>query len=115
MNVLRARGGNIGDWWEIELLDLRIVADGATEAEMLRQLAHEITCHYHLALASGTTPFVSLLTRCDGVVADAWEEDNKKLNSLGLSEEVWTALSMVLHTPRRAAFGVNAEEVQRVA
>ena len=108
MNVLRARGGDIGGWWQIQLLDLRVVADGATEAEMLRQLAHELTCHYRLDLQSGKTPFVSLLNRCDSDVARTWEADHKKLNRLGLSEEVWSALSIALRMPRRADFAVDA-------
>lgn len=97
MNLLRAKVRRKGEWWEIELLDLGVVADGASETAMLRELEYTLTAEYHLALQANQTPFVKLLKGVPVEVTDSWNDGNKSLRTLNLPDEVKQALAAVFH------------------
>lgn len=107
-NILRAtvRTNEPTGWWEVRLLDLKIGADGATEAEMLRQLEYALTAEYHLALEAGKTPFVELLNDPTMEKCQLWDEDDKSFRSLNLPEGVRVALSMVFRRPQLSQFQI---------
>lgn len=107
MSLLRATVRRARDWWELKLLDLDIVADGATEGEMLRELEHALVAEYHLALRAERTPFVDRLIACPIDLERAWEEGDKNLRMLNLPLEVRQALSAVFHKRRISQFHVD--------
>jgi hypothetical protein len=106
MNLLRAHIRAAQDWWEVRLLDLDIVADGATEAEMIQQLEHALVSEYHLALKAGRTPFLNVLlavpTGAQGARAGA-----DALRVLKLPQEVAIALAGALRAPQIGDFALD--------
>lgn len=109
MGILRANVRTERGWWEIRLLDLDIVADGATEQDMLRQLEHSMTAEYHLALKHGQTPFVKRLLACPKDVSESWQQDDKKFRLLELPSEVRQALSAVFQLPNISTFRIEQQ------
>lgn len=107
MNILRARGGEKNGWWEMELLDLDIVADGESEHAMLRDLEHTLTAEYHLAIQASETPFVKLFKGCPMEVSRTWEDGGKSLRQLNLPPDVRQALAAVFRIPKIPEFGVS--------
>ena len=107
MSLLRATVRSKKDWWEAKLLDLNIVVDGESETALLRQLEHTLTAEYHLAIRFGQTPFVNLLLNCPDEVANAWEDDNKRLRTLNLPSDVRLALSTVFRKPKISEFKLD--------
>jgi hypothetical protein len=107
MNLLRARVKHKKDWFQVELLDLAIFADGPTEEAMLRDLEHSLRSEYELALQAEETPFVKLFRGCPKEVSDSWHDDGeKKLRHLDLPAEVRRAIAAVFHSPSHKAFQV---------
>lgn len=97
MGLLRASVREDKDWWQLWLLDLFVMADGPTEADMLFDLRRRLIAEYHLAMRYGQTPFVRLLRPgCPQAVIDAWKSrDDMRLRELNLPDEVKLALSAV--------------------
>lgn len=106
MNLLRATVSRYEEWWELQLLDLDVVADGETEDAMLRELEYTLTSEYHLAVRHGETPFVRLFKGCPSEVSRSWEEDHKKFRTLNLTDEVKQALAAVFRSPVMSEFRV---------
>lgn len=99
MNMLKAMvtEHKDGKWWELRLVELAIVADGATESEMLAQLEYLLTAEYELAVRHGKTPFVGLLREEKAADECKWDEhDDKALRKLNLPEQVRLALATAL-------------------
>ncbi len=108
MNLLRARVSNSGGWWELHLLDLAIMADGASEDEVLRGLEHALMAEYQLALKYKKVPFVELFRECPDFVRASWEnDDGKKHRQLDLPDEVRLAIAAVFRLPTNAPFEVK--------
>ena len=106
-NLLRANVTNTKDWWELRLLDLKVVADGATEAEMLQQLAYLLTAEYHIALKRNETPFVNIRRETPPIdLEEKWNEGGAKFGVLTLSVDVSNALAMVLGYKHLAPFRI---------
>lgn len=108
MNLLRAHVREYNGWWEVRLLDLDIMADGASEDEVLRQLEHSLTVEYHLARKAGQEPFVRLLLSPPGAPADpAGEETGAgKVRPLRIPAEVGAALAAAIRA-REDRFGIK--------
>ena len=109
MNILKAqvqRSSN-GQWWEIQLLDLEIVADGKNEQEMLDELEYRLTVEYQLAVKNQETPFVKLI-KGDPEKISTWVQGDKKLRQLKLPAEVSQALSAIFRAPNLLPFGTVA-------
>jgi hypothetical protein len=110
MNLLRATVSRTEEgWWELQLLDLDVVADGDSEDAMLRDLEHSLTAEYHLAVRNGETPFVRLFKGCPAEVSRAWQEDHKQFRSLNLTDEVKRALAAVFRSPVMNEFRVTED------
>src|SRR5262249_7748542 len=114
-NVLRANVRSTKDWWELQLLDLKIVADGATEAEMLKQLEHVLTMEYHLALKCGKAPFVNLLLTAPEELQKFWDQGGAKIGWLKLPPEVSQAIAVLFQRPTVAPFCVEESNVEAKA
>ena len=100
MNLLRAAVVEKNGWWEMRLLDLQIVADGASESAMLAELEHQLIAHYLLARKNGDTPFLGLLLACPVDGEQRWANGDKNFRALNLPEEVRMALSAAFRFPR---------------
>jgi len=109
MNLLRAHVRSEDGWWEIKLLDLDVVADGPTEAEMLEQVEHALIAEYHLALKRGKTPFLNILLAVPTEVRRAWDDGDKSLRVLNLPDDVRQALSAAFRTPTIDDFAIEKE------
>jgi hypothetical protein len=107
MNLLRAKVKNKNDWWELALLDLAIVADGASEDAMLRDLEHSLIVDYHLALKANQTPFVRLFRGCPAEVSRSWIDGGKNFRALNLPQDVSMSLGAVFRAPNIAQFTVE--------
>lgn len=108
MNLLKAEARSTGAWWEIRLLELDIVADGSTEAEMLDNLRHSLIAQYHLDIKMNKTPFVGLIRAKPLALSDAANSGSAtRLRDLGLPDVVTQALALVLHKPTMGRFQVD--------
>ena len=107
MNLLKAEARSSQNWWEIRLLELDVVADGATEQEMLSNLRHNLIAQYYLDLKRGKTPFVSIAHTSEKKSTCPEEEDTTRFRDLGLPDEVRKALAAVLRKPTTNDFKVN--------
>ncbi len=109
MNPIKAVGGHRNGWWEIELLELDVVADGESEEAMLDDLAHTLFGQYALAKMHQRTPFVNLLRNPSDPRPQRVPDAGDKLCRLNLPEEVSQALAAVLHAPQYADPEVSIE------
>lgn len=108
MNPLRAIVRHTANgWWEGQLLDLDISADGPSEMEMVRELEHSIIAKYHLARKAGRTPFLDILLAVPTNVDRSWEADAQRPGAeLKLPPEVAIALAAILHAPQTDGFAL---------
>jgi hypothetical protein len=109
MNLLRAHVRRTDGWWELKLLDLDIVADGATEDEMLQHLEHALTAEYHLARKFGRTPFVNILLAVPTGNRRPAQPTGTSLRPLTLPDEVRQALAAAFRRPSMDAFAIEKE------
>jgi hypothetical protein len=107
MNLLRAHVRCTDGWWEIKLLDLDIVADGATEAEMLEHLEHALTAEYHLARKLKRTPFVSIMLAVPTDIRRPAAAPGASVRPLTLPDEVRQALAAAFRRPSPDDFAVE--------
>lgn len=107
MNMLRAHIRVLNGWWEVKLLDLDITADGASEAEMLRQLEHSLVTEYHLAVKAGRTPFLDVLLAIPTDVQRSWEGGATNAEALNLPADVGMALAAALRAPKISSFALD--------
>lgn len=93
-SVKRHNIGTAEEWWEMRLIDLAIVADGADEASVLEEIEHQLSCHYAMAHKLGRTPFIDLVhPETPEEVCRRWESSDKKFKHLQLTDEVRQALA----------------------
>lgn len=109
MNLLRATVRKTGDWWEVKLIDLKVVADGESESAMLRQLEYVLTAEYHLATRFARTPFVGLLRSVPTQEELVWCDGDKNFRQLNLPVEVRRAISAVFNSPTVTEFTLRDE------
>lgn len=107
MNLLKAQVNNANNWWQIELLDLDVVADGASEQEMLRNLSFSLIAEYHFARKHGKTPFVDLI-KGDPEKIRSWKEGGKTFRQLDLPLAVSEALAAIFHEPLSQPYAIAA-------
>lgn len=99
MGILRAKVKSSKDFWEIELLDLKIAADGTDETSMLKNLQELLIAEYHFAKHFNQTPFVRLFIQPPHEVSKSWEDGSKSLRVLDLPMEVRLAIAAVMQIP----------------
>lgn len=111
VNHLRAiiRSSSDAKWFEAQLLELDIAVAAESKEAVFREIEYALVLEYQIARERVQTPFARLVcSKTPHSFHSLWAgADSYTPRSLNIPDEVWDALAIALHTPKRPVFAVQ--------